>query len=190
MILAELKERTKRLHAQTESAIALMTRLASRESYMKLLARMLGFYLPIERLMTNAVNCSDLGIDLQERQKTHLLGADLAALGLSPKQIDAVPICSRLPTMETVSNVFGCLYVLEGSTLGGQFIRREVQQRLGLTPEHGCAFFAGYQDRTATAWREFGYAITQFMDKNPQEEERVVNTAAETFERFKEWVAC
>lgn len=190
MILADLKERTRTLHAQTESAVSLMQRLASRESYLELLARMYGFYAPIESRISQVVNSSDLGLDLRERQKVPLLRIDLTTLGTSAAQIGAIPLCTQLPAIKTVANVFGCLYVLEGSTLGGQMIRREAHQRLGLTPENGCAFFAGYQERTATAWREFGNALTQYVNTHSVEPEQIFHAAAETFERFAEWVAC
>jgi heme oxygenase len=190
MILADLKERTKTLHAQTELAFALDQRLATRDSYVALLSRMLGFYAPLEPRMPDAVGARELGFDLQEREKTSLLRADLSALGLSPAEIAAIPNCSRLPQIPRVANLFGCLYVLEGSTLGGQIIRREVHRRLGFTADNGCAFFAGYHDKTAEAWREFGEALTRYSVGHPQEQEQIVGTAAETFQRFEEWVAC
>lgn len=190
MILADLKARTRALHVQTEAAVALPQRLATRDSYISLLVRMFGFYAPLEPRMPPIVGAQDLGLDLHGREKTSLLEADLTALGLNRDEVAAIPRCSRLPQIGVVADVFGCLYVLEGSTLGGQFIRREVQQRLGFTANDGCAFFAGYQDRTGEAWKQFGDALTRYSVQHPDEQEQIVSTAAETFQRFEEWVAC
>lgn len=190
MILVDLKEQTRTLHAEAESSLALEKRLANQESYTRFLSRMLGYYTPMERLIARIADASDLGFDLVERQKTSLLRTDLAALGQTTSQIAALPLCTRLPTIKIRAHIFGCLYVLEGSTLGGQIIRREVQRRLGLTPENGCAFFAGYRERTAAAWQQFGEAIKDFAAKHPEQQGQIINAAKETFERFGEWVAC
>ena len=54
----------------------------------------------------------------------------------------------RIPTPNSDSLAFGCLYVMEGATLGGQVIGRHVRQTLGVTPETGGRFHAAYGDRT------------------------------------------
>ena len=38
----------------------------------------------------------------------------------------------RLPPLETQADAFGCLYVLEGATLGGRVISRHIERALGL----------------------------------------------------------
>ena len=99
----------------------------------------------------------------------------------------ALPVCSTLPRVATFADALGCLYVLEGSTLGGQFIRREVAARLGLTPDRGCAFFAGYGERTGAMWKAFGAAVTAHADARPEDRDVIVAAAVETFTRLDEW---
>jgi heme oxygenase (biliverdin-IX-beta and delta-forming) len=49
----------------------------------------------------------------------------------------------------------GMMYVVEGSTLGGQYIAGRAEEVLGLTPGEGDAFFRGVGGKTGERWREF-----------------------------------
>jgi hypothetical protein len=54
---------------------------------------------------------------------------------------------------------FGCLYVLEGSALGGRVISKRVKQTLGLGPATGGAYFHGLGRQTARHWSDFLTAL-------------------------------
>ena len=54
---------------------------------------------------------------------------------------------------------FGCLYVLEGSALGGRVISKRVKQTLGLGPGTGGAYFHGLGRQTASHWSDFLTAL-------------------------------
>ena len=49
----------------------------------------------------------------------------------------------------------GRMYVMEGSTLGGQYIARHVEETLGLSSGEGNSYFRGYGEATGERWREF-----------------------------------
>lgn len=82
--------------------------------------------------------------------RLHLVQQDLAALG-QPR----APGVLTLATPESTAAALGSLYVLEGSALGGQFIAAAARRHLGLTPDHGTAYFHGCGSATAARWREF-----------------------------------
>lgn len=190
MIMLELKERTKDLHKRTEQAVNLFSRLSSTESYTHLISRLYGFYSPIEGQLTQIIGDHIPDLRMQERLKLPSLTADLRALGRSAEQISATPQCPRIPQLESVPDAMGCLYVLEGSTLGGQIIRREAESRLGLNPESGCRFYTGYGNRTGDMWRVFCSQVDRYADEHPAAREQITAAAEETFRRFGEWVAC
>jgi heme oxygenase (biliverdin-IX-beta and delta-forming) len=54
---------------------------------------------------------------------------------------------------------FGCLYVLEGSALGGQIISKRVKQTLGVGSATGGAYFLGLGRQTASHWSDFLTAL-------------------------------
>lgn len=190
MIMTQLRERTRDLHRRTESAVDLMNRLDSVDSYTRLLCRFYGLYAPLECCISTVATDRANNLNLQERRKSRFLLEDLGRLGLSSDEISQIPTCKDLPELKSLDEALGCLYVLEGSTLGGQIIRREVESRLGLTAETGCRFFTGYGDRTGIAWREFCEHLNSYAEEHPGAQEKIVSAAEETFQRFGEWVAC
>ena len=61
--------------------------------------------------------------------------------------------------LPTSGHGFGCLYVLEGSALGGRVISKRVKQTLGLGPATGGAYFHGLGRQTASHWSDFLTAL-------------------------------
>jgi heme oxygenase len=192
MILTLLKDQTQHLHDRIERTVDLPSRLGSMDAYAELLARFYGFYAPLEARLAAVATADEfeaVGLDLAERQKAPLLRADLAALGWSPDGVDALPRCASLPTVGGIPEALGCLYVLEGATLGGQIIRRQAESRLGLGPSSGCSFFCAYGEQVGPKWREFRTALADYAQDAPESEGRVLEAAAETFARLDSWLA-
>lgn len=183
MILQLLRGVTAALHERVERTVDIPRHLGSLPAYTAMLARFHGFYAPLEDRLAGIGGYESVGLNIAGRRKAHLIRDDLRALGHEA----ALPICSTLPAVATFADALGCLYVLEGSTLGGQFIRREVAARLGLTPDHGCAFFAGYGERTGAMWKAFGTAVTAHADGHPEDRDAIVAAATDTFTRLDEW---
>ncbi len=125
---------------------------------------------------------------LDGRRKACLLARDLRALGTSAAEVAALPRFADLPTLETPAEALGCLYVLEGATLGGQVVARLVAGRFGFDRGSGCAFFASYGERVGSMWRELGAALVTFTDTTG-DDEAVVRSACATFATFERWFA-
>jgi heme oxygenase len=189
MILNRLKQETEALHRQAEEALDLPSRLSSRAAYADMLARMFGFYAPVEAKLQQGELLESLGLDGNDRAKTPLLRKDLEKLGWVPSRIDALPICSQVPAVEDAPKLLGALYVLEGATLGGRWIRLQANEKLGIGEEGGGSFFAGYGPRTGAMWTAFGETITAYAYANPHVQDAIVQSAAETFREFKRWMS-
>ncbi len=184
MILQSLRDGTASLHERVERTVDIPGHLGSLPAYTAMLTRFHGFYAPLEDRLAGIGGYESVGLDIAGRRKAHLIRDDLRAIGDSP---EALPACPNLPAVTSLADALGCLYVLEGSTLGGQFIRREVAARLGLTPDHGCAFFAGYGERTGAMWKAFGAAVTAYADAHPEDGDGIVAAATDTFTRLDDW---
>lgn len=116
---------------------------------------------------------ADLAGMVAQRRRAPLLEQDLHALTtrseLPRARFDPAEI-PGLPHRESDDEVgrgafLGAMYVIEGSTLGGQHIARHVEPLLGLSREHGTAYFRGYAEHTSEMWRGF----QQELDRLPQE---------------------
>jgi heme oxygenase len=164
MILKRLKLATGVSHAALENQLPLMNMELSREEYRQFVSRFLGFYAPLEVHLLAAPHWQLLGFDYCARQKTPRLTQDLLALGSSAEALATTPLCADLPALTTPEQLLGCLYVIEGATLGGRVITRHLQNQLGLSPESGGAFFAGYGAQTGTHWKAFCTMLSKNAD--------------------------
>lgn len=187
MILELLKEHTRSLHERVERTVDLPARLRSADCYTSLLTRFYGFYAPLEDRLAAGASAAGLGFDA--RRKVPLLRDDLAALGLGEAAILALPRCEHLPAVTDTGDALGCLYVLEGATLGGRVVRRQVEQALGLSPGRGCSFFGSYGEKVGEMWREFCRLLEGYVTSTPGAGDRVVAAAVGTFACLDRWVA-
>jgi heme oxygenase len=191
-VLQRLKAATRAEHDAIEAVLDLMAPGFSLADYHRRLRRYHGFYAPIESLICDAADWQHWGLDITARAKTPWLTADLADLGClaDHKELRTVPptLCSALPPIESAASAFGCLYVLEGATLGGRMISRHIERELGLNATHGARFFHGYGEQTGTMWKEFRAALSAFAD-SPLREDAVVASAIATFAALRTWCA-
>ena len=191
-VLQRLKAATRAEHDAIEVALDLMAPGLSLTDYHRRLRRYHGFYAPIEPLIAAAVDGPRWGLDMATRAKTAWLATDLTCLGdsqgaggLAPR---ALPLCTALPPLETQADAFGCMYVLEGATLGGRVISRHIERVLGLDATHGARFFHGYGEQTGAMWKAFRAALLAFAD-GPEGEDKVVASAITTFAALRVWCA-
>jgi heme oxygenase len=151
--MAELREATREHHDRIERRVDLTRRLASLQDYRELLARLHGFYAPMEVALEPHAGAI-AGLDFHGRRKAALLLEDIAALGGGEG-----PAAGGLPDVASPEHALGVLYVLEGSTLGGAVIGRMARERLGVTRERGARFFGAYGGSVGSRWRAFGAAV-------------------------------
>jgi heme oxygenase len=182
-ILARLKEETRSQHESTEGDVDLMRPDFTRENYRDLLVKFYSFYKPFEERMQAAIAENGVEFDHQERLNTPRLEKDLRSLGMSDEEISRIEPTDEIPVLDSKERIFGSLYVIEGSTLGGQVISRHLKQNLGLDETNGIAFFSGYGKETGPMWKAFGEAITNFAGDSENHDE-IIAAAKETFEKI------
>jgi len=184
-VLERLRAETRPQHDAIETALNLTGGTVTLGTYRQTLARFYGFYRPLEVGLQTVGGWADRGLDLNERWKTPLLEADLRALGVDDPA--ALPVYTDLPPHATVAAAFGCLYVLEGATLGGQVIIRALEKSLAITPQAGGRFFHGYGDRTGKMWQAFRAALTAYPVTLCDQDE-IVSAAQDTFLKLHRWI--
>ena len=191
-LLDRLKAQTRAEHVAMEGVLDVMRDDLSLADYRRLLERYFAFYEPVEARLAGVLASVPLnGLDFETRRKLPLLRADLAALGGAAA--DTLAVCDALPPLHTPAQAMGCLYVLEGATLGGTVIGKHVQRTLGLTPDCGARFFHGSGPRTAEMWRALRAALIKFAaeadapDAADTTANAVVDAANETFRSLRRW---
>jgi heme oxygenase len=182
-LLERLKIETREAHDRIENAIDLDRRIASRDAYRDLLSRFYGFHRAWEE---EAADKAPDRAFFQSRCKTRLLARDLEALGLKSDDIIRLPQCRPLMPLPAPEAVLGSMYVVEGSTLGGAIIARQVEKRLGFTAETGCAYFRSYGRDVAAMWKSLGAMLLEAS--SPEADEMIVESARKTFTVMHDWL--
>jgi heme oxygenase len=181
----QLRDATGAVH-QRLHGVPVFARLAeggiTRQDYVALLARLLGFHRGVEAALAAAPPLAAYGIDLAARRRSGLLLADLAALGAAAEGTVA-PIAPP----GSAAAALGWLYVTEGSTLGGQHLARGLD---ALLPAGGAGrhFLLGYGPRHAAMWRGCCAAI-EACGADPDRLTAMVGGASAAFDAFEAWFA-
>jgi heme oxygenase len=162
-----LRQATRPEHEAVEGLMPLMGPAVTREAYIGTLEAMLG---PVEAWEAWAAQHASAELQplLGPRHRAQLLRRDLECLGAAAASHTSADASSvAMEGWGTDSCWFlGALYVMEGSTLGGQHIARHVEPLLNLSPDCGTAFFRGYGDLTGQRWREVLAALQACPDEN------------------------
>ncbi len=187
MILKRLKQATSLRHAALEQKLPLLDPRLSHPVYRQCARRFFGYYAPLEARLLALPWWESLGFWYAPRHKTPSLEQDLLAMGDTCETLARLPRCQNLPNTETPAHLLGCLYVLEGATLGGQIITKHLEANLGVTPQSGCAFFSGYGAQTGPHW----LAFCKMMMLNAEDtgsEEDIIASANQTFATLDQWL--
>jgi heme oxygenase len=177
-----LKQETIVEHREAEQLLApRLNDIKTRDDYASVLYLFYGFYFPLEQLIESNLD-AELREQLGSRRQSGLILRDLASLD---RPYSHIPICTNLPAVDSGASALGALYVLEGSTLGGQVIKRMLLQHTsaGLNEEH-LQFFSGYREETGRRWQAFQQLINQY----PGEQKEMAEGARSTFHFLSKWI--
>jgi len=183
-LLITLKKATWPLHERLERNLNLLSPSFSLVDYLRLIKAFWGYYRPFEAGLTGVPELHDWLPDISVRSKLPLLEADLQALGVNGDSLDRLPVCQELPACTDLAAALGCLYVLEGSTLGGQLISRHLKRFFNLDAENGAAFFTGYGEHTGAMWQTF----RELLMAAEVDEDALIHAACETFITLERWL--
>ncbi|MCI3944728.1 biliverdin-producing heme oxygenase [Pseudomonas syringae] len=185
-LLDALRAETNQLHVQLEKRMPFFSPVLDHAHYLRLLQAYYGFYAPLEAALRES-GFVPFSLVPDERLKTSVLVKDLRTLGMSEHDIRQLPHCPQLPVIDSPGACLGVMYVLEGATLGGQVLRREVLKRLGLDEQSGAAFLDVYGVETGPRWKAFlGYLDT--VPRDVVFTEAAAQAAHSTFAFFEHWL--
>lgn len=197
-ILSRLRLETRGEHDAVEQVLDLIGSSLTRDGYRHRLEQFYGFYAPLEQalrarcalLEVRAVDvtvaawspsmCSAL---VPRLNKAAHLWQDLGHLGVLTATLS---LCRELPPLEGPAEVLGCLYVLEGATLGGRLITRHIGTTFGITPATGGSFFEGYGENTGRMWQAMRRLLVRSVP-DTQTENAIVANAIATFACLRRW---
>lgn len=184
-VLERLRERTRPCHVRLEATVATLGFGASEAGYRAYLGKLLGFHVPLELDLSRVRGLDALGFDLARRSKVPALRADLTALGLDAHAQKTLAWCTA-PPVRDVPSALGALYVVEGATLGGQVLFRELSERLPRAMRVASRYLRVYGAETGSRWQEFVKTL-EVLASEP-EQLRAADAAVATFEAVETWL--
>lgn len=179
--MQELKAATKGSHDQLEE-IAQSKRILSPDmSLDEFKGLMKGHYqlhqlleAPLTVILDRELATFNYG---QERQKLRLLEQDLLDLGLSAEACQSHLACFAF---NSLPEALGIAYVLEGSTLGGNVIRKALQRHTDLPQSCQFHYYDCYGDQLGQRWLEFSRIVNQHLTDS-HDIQSACQAAIETF---------
>ena len=176
-----LRRETAADHLAVEGAVPLMHDALTTTEYVSCLHRIYGVVATWEETAAR-IAPAWLQPTFAARQRKPLLERDLAFFGETADH-ESRPM---LPGIDNLPSLLGAMYVMEGSTLGGQFIARHVEARLHLTEGNGNAYFRGHGQQTGPMWKEFCETLkTTVPDADTH---IVISSAKAMFAVFGAWM--
>lgn len=180
MDVTRLRLETANDHQAVEDGMPLMHQDIDAAEYVRCLRKMYGIIATWED-QSSAAAPEWLRESLALRKRRHLLDVDLATFGHVPTKERA-----KLPPLDNVYFMLGAMYVMEGSTLGGQIISRHIEKCLDLTSGTGDAFFVGHGNQTGRMWKEFCGVLETRVPESCGDS--VILGAKAMFACFREWM--
>ena len=179
--LVSVREATRHSHGQLEAGFAALPWDVRRHG--QLLERLLGVHLPLEVALDRLWRAGSLEVSWPPRRRAHLIRADLLALGRTPAEVAALPLCPAVPMPATATQAWGILYLLDGATLGGAVIARTAVA--AGVPSAACRSLRG-EPGAPSRWRETARAIDALAGEPAAE---CARWAAATFDVVGRWLA-
>jgi len=179
-LLQRLRDETRPAHDALEENDfnqQLLAGTVSAAATARFLTKLYGFLQPYETCLDHHTFPAEW--DIARRHRAHLILQDLTPPG---GPVPALPLCPTMPPLETWPQLLGAMYVLEGSTLGGQVITRQLAKAdIPLR-----TYFTGYSERTGPMWKQFCHLLMEAAEEVDQEE--IVQSARQTFQTLHAWI--
>ncbi|MBV8550656.1 MAG: biliverdin-producing heme oxygenase [Acidobacteriaceae bacterium] len=182
MLLLRLKEETREEQKRLERDLGLDRPDLRLVSYIPILERLYGFYLPWEVQIEEALK-PRLGGFALARRKSYKLEADLRYVGLDP---ESVRFCAKLPEYKNVPEALGGMWVAEDAVLRGQIISRHLERTLDFAGGAGYSFFTSYGPDAGRMWQGFQQALLE--NTPPGSESAVIESARQTLRAMHQWL--
>jgi len=173
IFLAKLRETTLPAHKRLEAlpiSEAIISPELTKFTYTEYLSLMSAVIRDVEETAFPAV--ADIIANVESRKKSHMIEADLKQLGSDVR----AELHLNKPDGSTITPAFamGMMYVIEGSTLGGRVILKNVEKTLGTDIAQATSYFSGYGERTGSSWKAFLDSFTNWAIANRNKQEEMI----------------
>jgi heme oxygenase (biliverdin-IX-beta and delta-forming) len=179
--LQQLRSKTANSHQlieQNNVSQLLMSQDVTITQYSQYLSSMYSFVYGFEKMVFPLLKYYEL-LQLDDRRKSHLIQTDLAMLNykVAEHYVNDELFSTHY---KTTTAALGGMYVLEGSTLGGQIISRHLSKVLGNSVVGKTTYLTAYAGQTGSMWKIFLQLLCETAVASGNEDE-IIESAVNTF---------
>jgi heme oxygenase (biliverdin-IX-beta and delta-forming) len=181
IFLQQLRSKTASSHQlieQNSMSQSLMSQDVTTDQYADYLKGMYGFVYGFEKMVFPLLKHHEL-LQIEDRRKAHFILDDLALMNHTA----AYPYVSDelfKIHYQTAAAALGGMYVLEGSTLGGQIISKHLSKVLGDSVVGKTTYLTAYAGQTGSKWKIFLQSLCEAGAITGNEDE-IIDSAVNTF---------
>ncbi|SNS79428.1 Heme oxygenase [Noviherbaspirillum humi] len=180
--LEALRAATRQAHDDLETHLAIARPGAGAAEYHAYLKALWGWMAPFEERLWTAPWPATIEAPARNG-KRHWIAEDLRRFDIDERELTALPGGAFTPDLTSAAARFGLAYVIEGSQLGTQVIRKNLEPALA---PWNPRWLQGYGPETGRRWRDFTDAIEMHLDDD--EARRIAAEAAKAaFRSLAEW---
>lgn len=187
-----LKEITKELHNDVEELTLpkkLFSETITKSEYLEYLKRLYKLHCMIEKELVKFSYWSEYDFEIMHYLRKDLLLKDITIASDNTIFMDDGDSSYGTITIDTFSEAIGYLYVLTGSTMGGQILSKKVTGIFPNSPyKDANNYFSAFKERTIPMWINFLTFLNNYASRvdNKIEEDKIIDGAQKCFQLFKE----
>jgi heme oxygenase len=189
-LMRALKDGTAHAHRLVESELELLDPHLDRARVARVVEQLYGFWSGTEPAIDRWAGSNPAAAEMvnwPRRRRTEIFAQDLRTLGRSPAYIAGLASAPPVFAAVGLSQVFGWLYVAEGSTLGGAVIDRHLR-RPALADIPMLQSFTPYREGPGPMWQDYSAQVNEWVIIDPRRAEAVTAAAVDTFTKLQAWV--
>jgi heme oxygenase len=189
--MERLRESIVPLHDEAEKVgplHAIPDKTIRHEDYIKVLERLYGFVSVAEKVIESQIDDRCVALDYPNRTRVKHLANDLVFLGRSEDSLEQLPCFDSVSRLTTLPDALGCIYLFEGSRLGGLVLSKALKEHFGFQNFQGYSYFASNGVDVPAMWASFKDFMENYVQTQGGGDEIIVATK-NGFASLNEWLA-
>jgi heme oxygenase len=188
--MSRLREAIMPLHDEAEKfgpLHAIPAKSLTVDAYAKILTRLYGFVLPAEKTIEDMIEPVKIFPDYMNRRRVPHLEKDISFLGISERDLREPRLCETIPRIDNIPKAIGCLYLFEGSRLGGLVLAKALREQFGFDNNKGYAYFGSNGLDVPELWKSFRNTVEDYVSKEGNSAE-IIAAATSGFAALNRWL--
>ena len=177
-----LKSKTSKLHNEIDSLSNINLINSSIENYINYVKVLYKIIAPLEKIFSNYNELSKFFPNTKIHNKSCSLILDLKNLQIDFNDIN---YSKYIPRINSFEQVLGCFYVIEGSSLGNQYLFKKLSSIHGENLKNKMNYLNGLGKETFHNWNYFIDSLEKYNNLFPEKKNEIIASAIDTFKCFK-----